>query len=343
MRLLAPVVLVAACKFPELPPIVEIDATDTDAAGVDAPTDGAPTCSGLRVAFDDGLSPAKDVYTSALDGSDRIPLAPHAGIDYAVTGSPQAFVAFTTNRDGNLDVYRVNADGTGLINLTMTAADDGLPVFSPDGSRIAFARGGALWVMNVDGSMAHAVSAGSSYEPRWSPDGTRLAFQLVNGSEGDLWVVGADGSSIRQLTSAAGFEGGQSWSPDGTKIGYSAAGDLHVVNADGTADVNLTNDAAMQYSAEWSPDGTKMAFSDGGQIKVMPSGGGPRTVISAEGFSDIRPLWSPDGTKLLWTRQYPPAFNDRHVVVSNADGTLPTVPFGGPADYVGSVSWVSCR
>jgi len=65
-------------------------------------------------------------------------------------------IAFTSNRDGNWEIYLMNYDGTGLKRLTHNAADDGLPVWSPDGKTIAFVsnQGGpwAIWAMNSDGS-----------------------------------------------------------------------------------------------------------------------------------------------------------------------------------------------
>lgn len=331
----------------------DVDAAETDALEPDARTDAVPpdapdaalpTCSvsAPRIVFDDGSSPTNEVYIAALDGTLRAPLAPHAMADYAVTGSPFGKVAFTTNRDGNLEVYTVLADGTGLQNLTMNASPDGNPVFSRDGTKIAFARSGALFVMNADGTNQHAVAAGNAYQPRWSHDGTLLAFELSSGgSESDLWIVNEDGSGLRQLTNYAGYEGAASWSPSGAQIAFQWQQDIHVINADGTGRVNLTNDAAMQFSPAWSPDGTKIAISDDGDIKTIPPAGGSRTPLSSGTDTDGIPVWSPDGTKIMFPRLNSPTNSTRRIVVANADGTNAMV-WGGPTNYVNSMAWVAC-
>ena len=91
-------------------------------------------------------------------------------------------IAFTSERDGNWEIYVMNADGTGERRLTSSAGDDMLPVWSPDGSRIAFTStrdgNGEVYVMNADGSDQTNLTnhPGADGGPRWSPDGTRIAF-----------------------------------------------------------------------------------------------------------------------------------------------------------------------
>ena len=320
-----------------------VDAPDASVDSPDAPIDGPPiACSGLRIAFDDGQGANRpDPYVAALDGSQRQPLAPAAGLDYAVTGSTAGTVAFASDRDGNLEIYRVNADGSGLINLTMNAAPDGNPVYSRGGAFLAFARSGALWTMTSAGASPQAVAAGNAYTPRWSPDDARLVFELWNGSvEADLWIVNRDGSGLRPLTSAAGTEAYASWSPDGSRIAFQAGRDIFIINADGTGQVNLTNDALEQYAPAWSPDGTRIAFAESGDIKTMGPAGGTRTPLSSGPGVDALPLWSPDGTKIAFART-DAAGTRRDLVVANADGSAPSV-FSGPANYVNSYAWVVC-
>src|SRR5205823_1190404 len=101
----------------------------------------------------------------------------------APSGRPAAGqIAFTTDRDGNPEIYVMNADGAGLRNLTNNPDNDGLPDWSPDGTRIAFRSdrdGNAeIYVMNADGSGLRNLSNNPSLdlEPTWSRDGTRIAF-----------------------------------------------------------------------------------------------------------------------------------------------------------------------
>src|SRR5207248_8779821 len=75
----------------------------------------------------------------------------------APSGRPAAGqIAFTSGRDGNDEIYVMNADGSGQVNITNNPAEDTYPVWSPDGSKIAFYSNrdgnGEIYVMNADGS-----------------------------------------------------------------------------------------------------------------------------------------------------------------------------------------------
>src|SRR5439155_26066156 len=107
--------------------------------------------------------------------------------------------------------------------------------------RIAFARGGAIWVLGLDGSGARRVVAGTNVSPSWSPDGTKLVFSRDWGRYiYDVFVVGADGTGLRRLTHGPGEKLYPAWSPDGTKIAFSRGpragkfSNLVVMNADGS-------------------------------------------------------------------------------------------------------------
>ena len=107
-------------------------------------------------------------------------------------------IAFETNRDGNLEIYSMNPDGSSQVNLTNSPAEDTDPVWSPDGTRIAFVKASEghrnIYVMDEDGGgqtnlTPGAVTTGQGNDgvnPTWSPDGTRIAYAT---SGGDIWVV----------------------------------------------------------------------------------------------------------------------------------------------------------
>ncbi len=115
-------------------------------------------------------------------------------------------IAFETNRDGNLEIYSMNPDGTSQVNLTNDSAEDTDPVWSPDGTRIAFVKASEghrnVYVMDEDGGgqtnlTPGAVTTGQGNEgvnPTWSPDGTRIAYAT---SGGDIWVVVVANPSVK--------------------------------------------------------------------------------------------------------------------------------------------------
>jgi TolB protein len=227
-------------------------------------------------------------------------------------------IVFTSNRDGNSEIYTINPDGTGLSRLTYDPAGDFSPVWSADGSEIAFSRstnpgsgGGELFVMNADGSGLRRVTDDGEIDsnPSWSPDGTRLVFTSVRTSVSEIYTIGVDGTGESPIR-AAGVEGTHpSWSPDGRRIVFTGAGpggiDLLLIDADGS---HLTNLSMSVYTDEnkpaWSPDGSMIAFvPSSGVIDINAIGldGRPITIGGQTG-SSYWPAWSPDGTKIAFQK-----------------------------------------
>jgi Tol biopolymer transport system component len=228
-------------------------------------------------------------------------------------------VAFTTNRDGNADVYIMDADGSNPVNLIHDSqfSTDFEPAWSPDGTRIAFAtdRDGhgdvldpfaEIYVMNADGTdpvnLTNDPSASDS-DPTWSPDGTKIAFATFRPGSIEIFVMDADGSNRVQLTAdpaSSDFE--PAWSPDGTKIAFTSIrdgdGEVYLMNADGSNPVNLTNySEAEDFDPAWSPDGTKIAFTthrDGNaEVYVMDADGSSPANLTNDPGADFDPAWSP--------------------------------------------------
>jgi Tol biopolymer transport system component len=117
--------------------------------------------------------------------------------------------------DGNLEIYVMNADGSGQRRLTRNTVRDSNTVWSPDGRRIAFVSNWQVWVMNADGSGQRRLtrSGARNFAPAWSPDGQRIAFERRLGRRQrpacsgcgealtfEVWVMNADGSGQQRLT-----------------------------------------------------------------------------------------------------------------------------------------------
>jgi len=146
----------------------------------------------------------------------------------AVRQSPDGKeLAFDSDRSGNMDIYRMGVDGSGVQQLTTNSADEFRPVWSPDGSQILFQswRSGNrdLYVISADGSAERPVVAGPNHEwaETWSPDGKQIAFTSDRNNSLNVWIAPVDGGVARQLTGDVGFT--PRWSPDGTMIAYIAS------------------------------------------------------------------------------------------------------------------------
>jgi len=137
------------------------------------------------------------------------------------------------------------------------------PVWSPDGSRIAYCRRNRfsgpsqINVVNADGTNPRQLtkSSGRACESSWSPDGSSLAYvekDKIYDADGTIHIVNADDGT----TVTFGFGRGPSWSPDGKRIAYQTKNQVFVANADGTGPVLI----GRGHSARWSPDGTHVLF-----------------------------------------------------------------------------------
>lgn len=238
--------------------------------------DGDPVWSpdGRRLAFvrvrygvGDRLLGFGDIYLVNADGSGlrrlvraisplvRMPGGPTWGFSANPAWSPDGRrIAFVSNRDGSDDIFVVNADGSGLRNLTRSRGNDHNPVWSPDGREIAF-----------QGRRAR-------------PSELERAVCRGHCDREEIYAVNADGSGLRRLTRNWKTDSPSGWSPDGRKILFLRAGhpDVWVMNADGSGQRKLTPSVtyplAIHQSAAWSPNGRKILFisnrGDGKRLEV---------------------------------------------------------------------------
>lgn len=248
-------------------------------------------------------------------------------------------IAFDSNRDGNYEIYIMNADGSGVTRLTDNPAGDGSPAVSPDGTRIAFnsERDGnfEIYVMNADGSDQTRLTAETSatdISPAWSPDGSHIAFISDRAGDREIFVMEADGSNQVRLTDTGVEKRDPVWSPDGARIAYSSDvganldSEILVINADGSGTpVNLSNNPATDALPAWSPDGTRLSFysaregpTGDTEIFVMNADGTDQTPVTDNDDFEFDSVWSPDGSQIAFSTNRD---GNREIYVMNADGS----------------------
>ena len=136
-------------------------------------------------------------------------------------------IAFTSDRDGNAEIYIMNSDGTGQTNLTQHVASDFQPAWSPTGEQILFAstREGMsnLYLMDADGANVRKVfdDFRSRLAPAWSPDGRQISYIRENDVR-DLYIAALDTKTEKRIARVGRFDGYSNWSADGTKIVFDA-------------------------------------------------------------------------------------------------------------------------
>jgi TolB protein len=243
-------------------------------------------------------------------------------------------IAFYSARNGNPDIYIMDADGGNVARLTSNPADDMAPAISPDGTRIAFmsVRDGnrEIYLMDLDGSKQQRLTDNPAYEshPDWSPDGTQIAFVSDRDGNLEIYVMDADGSDLRRLTDSPSEEMRPSWSPDGTRIAFSSRmqnedWDIYVMDADGSNSQRLIESEAVEFAPAWSPDGSQIAYMSSErrgavEIRLIDADGSNDHPLPGMGDINEDPAWSPGGTKIVFQSN-----RDGHweVYVMDADGS----------------------
>jgi hypothetical protein len=265
------------------------------------------------------LSPGTGVST-------RLPLLaafPGAYVRDATPSPDGTRVAFTfawypegsITLDG--EIYVAAIDGTNMMRLTMAEGMDDQPVWSPDGTRIAFrsVRSGQrdIWVMGANGSGQTNLTndflpaASNEDNPAWSPDGSRIAYSsdIDSYPHAKLWTMRPDGSDKQRLIPATAgtdvIDTEPSWSPDGTRVAFRRAtnsdSDIMVVTLSNRAVTGLHMDL-YQGAPSWSPDGQLIAFTSSHEnpmsdIYMMKPDGTGLVRLTTSVDAHLRPQWLP--------------------------------------------------
>jgi Tol biopolymer transport system component len=301
----------------------------------------------------------RDVYVVNTDGSNQQQVTHDIYVEGSAFWSPngkqivlQASVAGTST----IVLLNINPDNTGGQGVQLTAdvkADSVLPVWSPDGTKIAFQskRNGGdyqVFVMDADGNNKKLVSDGKGFagNPAWAPDGKRIVYvQGADSSPGgqrELMVASIDGGTPKQITDLKSSLGHPRWSPKGDLISVIQTLDQYdspilTVKPDGNGLRTLIK-GGLNSTQEFSPDGQyltyyKIAPGQGENVYKADVTDGKEVVLSTGGVGSYLPAWSPDGKQLAWAHKDTEGENYR-IVVANADGSnVRAVSQGDGDDY----------
>ena len=221
------------------------------------------------------------------------------------------------------------------------------PALSPDGKEIAFVAGSDIWTVPAEGGEAHLLVSDPAEEsrPLYSPDGTRLAFMSTRTGGGDLYVLTLASGHLQRITFSDAASNLDAWSHDGQWLYFTSSatdvggqGDIHRVRATGGTPLEVSHERYLnEFEASPSPDGSEIAlvakgisnsqwWRDGHAhideteiwLKPIHGEGGYRKLVSADA-KHAWPMWSPDGKALLFMADHSPDGGPGHENLWEAD------------------------
>lgn len=279
-------------------------------------------------------------------------------------GGPQS-ILFSSGRDGNLELYTMNPDGSNHRRLTNNEVTEGGAKWSPNGQRIVYYRRETptapyqVWIMNADGSGQTRLTNTTTNDQgvAWRPDGQKILFSRCNASfVCDLYTMNPDGGSQTPLPAplnSANDEDLGNYSPDGSKIVFICATggtspvnyNICTANADGSNRQQFTNTAEPVFNRwpVYSPDGTRIAFEQWTNVATIgtsdiftmnASNGGAVTRLTNNLITDITPVWSPDGQTLATSSERESAFTELYTMNATNGSTLARLTTNSVGDQI---------
>ena len=228
------------------------------------------------------------------------------------------YISFSTNRNGNYDIYMIDRHGDNLQALLDGPADEIHARWSPNGRYLAYASNENtalydIYVMDMRTKKRWRLTdhPDNDTTPTWSPDGTEIAFISNRSGKSRIYKMDINGEKLNQLTKG-GDDWGPAWSPDGKWIAYNTLQPdqrvyLYIVSADGRKPRQLARTGGKGRQPAWSPDSKKIAFStwelgigpkiatidvESGNLQRVTLGG---RVPAGRVFMKYSPAWSPEG------------------------------------------------
>lgn len=229
-------------------------------------------------------------------------------------------IVFSSNRDGNWEIYIMNPDGTRQERLTYDRAVDCDPVISPIGDQILFNsnRGGTrdLYRMDIDGRNVRPLfgfSEAYRTHPTWSPDGERIVYSQRALGGININTASANGTSVKLIVHLENaLSGYPIWSPDGTEIAYVVADEIHWASRQirfldletREQETLFPDDFPRMFNPSWSPVGNRIAFvwfrpAEKRQSVFIVNRDGSY-LRRIESFVANTPVWAPVGNQLIY-------------------------------------------
>jgi Tol biopolymer transport system component len=224
-------------------------------------------------------------------------------------------VVFTSNRDGNKNIYSINIDGTGLTRLTSYSGSDFYPEASPDGRKITYASDiGGIWqimVMDWNGKNKKQITHNSfrcGY-PSWSFDGKYIYFEAYINGDWELYRIKSDGTGQKRLTFNSSYN---DWHPNGHPFKYeviyesgvTGKENIYVMSHSGSGIRKIGGSGPRRRVPDVSNDGKKITYmrysGSNSDIWIMDYNGQNEIKLTSNPDWDGHPSFSPDDKYIIY-------------------------------------------
>lgn len=223
-------------------------------------------------------------------------------------------ILFESNRDGNEEIFMMNADGSDQINVTNNAAIDFNPTWSPDRNSIAYNSGidgnAEIFILNLEDMRSINITnfPAKDWGPDWSSDGSQIVFFTDRDGFSEIYTIQIDTFETFRLTATDAYDRQPTWSPDGKHIAFSSDRDgdweIFLMDKDGKNITPLTNNEVFDLAPDWSPDGIKISFTSkqngNWEIYIIDLITREINRLTNHPANDLNPIWSPDGKKIAF-------------------------------------------
>jgi TolB protein len=267
------------------------------------------------------------VWTVSRIGVLTVTIAAALGFAALFFGSvlpSQGQIAYLSRHGVRSEIHLLDVDRT-ITHIVHPNVNILQPTWSDE--KIAFMWGyyGLTFIDNrtpIPDFITYGAQSGS---PTWSPDGQWLAFESSQDGDGEVYIVAADGSNLKQLTHNSLYDGAPAWSPDGMQLVFrsirSGNSDLYIMDRDGGNVRQITNTPIWDTDPTWSPDGRYIAYTAyerSWDIYVLDLASREIRQLTQHSARDSHPVWSPGGRYVAFESN-----RDNYLDLYMMDVTLP--------------------